>query len=241
MIRFAKSAAIPTDVPWYELDRRQQELPLGGPRRLPRYPRILRRAGPQEVQAPRPRLPLQVPRLRALPRLPRPAPPRRGPRRPHRVATARKNICEISALTISGAADSSTIYNSRRHKWRSPARSSKRSASASTSSTGRPRLPHPRPPLLHALRRRIAAHPTRHLARLAPRRSALRARRALHRPAHPRHRQAHPHPLLPPRPRQHHPRRRARPRRHPRRRLSPRPRPRRRRTRRPVAGRRKRR
>ncbi len=81
MLRAAKSAGVPTDVPWYDLTPEQQSFVQEGLGFLPRHPRLLRRARAQEVQAPRPRLPVQVPRLRHLPRLPRPAPARRGPRR----------------------------------------------------------------------------------------------------------------------------------------------------------------
>jgi excinuclease ABC subunit A len=66
-----------------------------------------------------------------LPRLPRPAPPRRSPRRPHQ----RPNICESAALTITAAHKFFDNLQLSPAQERSPARSSKKSASASTSST----------------------------------------------------------------------------------------------------------
>jgi excinuclease ABC subunit A len=82
MIRFAKSAAIPTDVPWYSLSPAQQELLWEG---RGTYPGIRGFFAALERKKYK-RLPLQIPRLRPLPRLPRPAPPRRGPRRPDRAS-----------------------------------------------------------------------------------------------------------------------------------------------------------
>ena len=102
MLRAAKAAGIPTHLPWYDLNAAQQRLIEDGTAGFPGIRGFFAELEPQEVQAPRPRLPLEVPRLRHLPRLPRPAAPRRGPRRPHQRL---KNICEASALTITAAQD----------------------------------------------------------------------------------------------------------------------------------------
>ncbi len=55
-------------------------------------------------------------------------------------------------------------------------------------------LPHAGPPVVHALRRRIAAHPVGHLPGVAAGGRVLRAGRAFHRAAPPRHRAADPDP-----------------------------------------------
>ena len=97
----------------------------------------------------------------------------------------------------------------------------------------RPGVSDARPPLGHALRRRGAAHPARHLPGIASGGRLLRSRRAVHRPAQPRHRPPDPHPRRAARSRQHHPGGRARRRRDARRRSHRRPGSRRRRKRRP--------
>ena len=100
----------------------------------------------------------------------------------------------------------------------------------------RPRLPHPRPAVGLAVRRRGAADPAGHPDRLRPGRGAVRPRRAVDRPAPARQPPADRDAAPAARPRQHADRRRARRGHHPHRRLGRRHRARRRRARR--AGRR---
>ncbi len=89
-----------------------------------------------------------------------------------------KTSARLSALTITAAQDffdnlqlsPCTNGNRRQDPRRGP-------PAHPLPPPGRPRLPHPRPPQLHPLRRRIPAHPARHISRLAPRRRSLRPRR----------------------------------------------------------------
>jgi excinuclease ABC subunit A len=211
MIRFAKSAAIPTDVPWYSLSPAQQELLWEG---RGTYPGI--RGFFAALERKKYKLHVRVflskyrgyalcpdcrgQRLRAEARAVLIA-PQNGPA---------QSICEVSSLTITAAQAFFDNLQLSPSQMEIAGEGPRRGPPAHpVPARGRPRLPHPRPPQLHPLRRRVPAHPARHVARLAPRRRALCIRRALHRPAPPRHRQAHPHPALPARPRQHHPRRRA--------------------------------
>ncbi len=178
-------------------------------RSLPRHPRLLLRARPQKIQAPRPRLPLQIPRLRYLPRLPRPAPPRRSRAvliqsgtGPH--AGPAKNICETSALTITAAQQffdnlqlppsQNEIAGKVLEEVRQRITSSSRSASTTLPSTA---SPPPSP----------AASPQRIQLATSLGSRLVGALYVLDEPSiglhTPRHRQAHPHHERPPRPRQH--------------------------------------
>ena len=75
-----------------------------------------------------------------------------------------------------------------RRRWtKRPTCCSPRSARGCLPVPRRPRLPHARPPVAHALRRRGAAHQPHHRARHVAGQHAVRAGRALHRPAPARH------------------------------------------------------
>jgi hypothetical protein len=85
----SKALSIPMDTPWQDLTADLQELLLYGDNepakgdRLSRNLRLLRRNGAQEIQAPCPRNAFEIQRLRHLPGVPRSAPSRRSPLRPH--------------------------------------------------------------------------------------------------------------------------------------------------------------
>ncbi len=103
MKRAAKTAGIPTDIPWFELDARAAAFHRRRRPRLPGYPRLLRRARPKKYK-------LHVRVFLSKYRGYATCPDCRGTRlRAEARAVPRvpsgKNICEVSALTITAATD----------------------------------------------------------------------------------------------------------------------------------------
>ena len=88
----------------------------------------------------------------------------------------RMNIAEALAFFDALAA----LAGRNRHRRKDPGRDP---AAAEIPERRRSRIPDARPALGHALRRRSAAHPARHLSGIAPGGRLLRARRAVHRAA----------------------------------------------------------
>ncbi len=130
--------------------------------------------GNEEVQAARARVPQPVPGIRGVPRLPRrAAAPGSAERARGRTATspksARMNIAEAHSFFDSLQLTPEEL----RHRRQDPAGDP---PAPQVPQRRRPGLPHARPPLGHALRRRGAAHPAGHLPGLAPRGRLLRAR-----------------------------------------------------------------
>ncbi len=163
MIRAAKSAGIPTDIPWYDLTPEQQRFIEDGNDTFPGirgfFAALERKKYKLHV-----RVFLSKYRGYAL------CPDCRGQRlraEARAVLINNQNICEVSALTITEAQNffdnlqlsPAANRNRRKDPRRSP-------PAHPLPPSSRPRLPHPRPPQLHPLRRRIPAHPASHLPRL---------------------------------------------------------------------------
>ena len=202
MLRAAKARQRPHQHSVLRSHPRPAAVHRRGQRLFPRHPRLLPGSRPQKVQAPRPRLPLQVPRLRHLPRLPPASGASALEARAVLINNPAKNICETSGshdhrrprsfsrqcttLTVTATEIAGKVLEEVRQRIHSPP-------------SGWPRLPHPRPPKLHPQRRRIQApsswpHPSAR-AWSVPSTSSSEPS---HRPPHPRHRQAHPHHEGPP-------------------------------------------
>ncbi len=201
--------------------RRAAVRPRRRRRRVRGHPRVLPVAGAQEVQGARPRVPEPLPRIPDVPRVPGHAPAPRGEGRARRRPHDRRGVPahrEGGAALLRRAGALPEGRGGRRHAARGGP------AQAVVPERRRPRLPHARPALVNALRRRVAAHQPGIGARIGAGRHALRPRRAVDRPASPRQPAPDRHPPAAARPGQHGARRRARRRHDPRRRSHRRPR-----------------
>ncbi len=178
------------------------DLTPGGARQARRFhPPLLRLPGNQEVQAARARVSEPLPRLRAVPGMPGRAAAQgsavraRGREEPGR-SGAHEHRRGARVLRRAGAGAGRERHR-RQDSGRDP-------AAAEVPERRGAGIPHAGPAVVHAFRRRGAAHPTGHLPGLAAGGRVLRAGRAFHRAAQPRHRAADPHPGGTARTGQHH-------------------------------------
>ncbi len=161
------------------------------------HPRLLRLARAQEIQGARARVPEPLPRLSDVPGLRRHAAAARGARgargrADHRPGVGAHHAAGADVLRGAGAQPAGSGHR-REGAGRDP-------AAPRLPERRRARLPHARPPVVHAVGRRGAAHQPGHVARRVARRHALRARRAVDRPAPARQPAAHRHPAAVARP-----------------------------------------
>ena len=175
------------DVPIKDLIRGRVGPALQRPRQVVRHQGLLRVAGDEEVQDPRPREAGEVPQLRALPAVPRLAAEERRrqrevPRPHHRPAL--RDGREDRAPLLGVPRDVEERGGDRRTsapRDREPPRLSRRGGAV---------VSHARPPDAHALRRRVAAHQPRRGPRQLADGDDVRHRRADGRPARARQRAA---------------------------------------------------
>ena len=195
------AARRPDDGPVVRPVRQRTALRHRGRRRgVRRHPGVLPLARAEEVQGARAGVPEPLSRLPHLRRVRGDAAAARGARR------ARRGELDRPGLPVDGSRGPPVLRRSGADRQGAGDRGAghpRDPPPARVPERRRPRLPDARPPVVDPLGRRGPAHQPRHLARILPRRHALRARRAVHRPASPRQRAAHPHPGTAPRPGQH--------------------------------------